>query len=535
MSFAQVLSTYFTLNCLVVLSFIALRLWWFSTQRKKLTRASVHLKLHYWIISGIVLITVMHPFFPKAEIFRPAAKVWAAPSYKTFPKEYAKGQKGFFIVPSSVGPIGLRTDEVALVLGLIAAIITLIASFRIFRDIKALIVIRRQSFSIRSLGSVNILLNDNIQVPFSSWLPGRTDIVIPSALVSKFQDFKIAVAHELQHHRQGDTKWVYVIWVLKVLCAANPFVYLWSRWISEIQEFACDETLVDQKKVESQQYARCLVEVAQTANKQKYIPVCATGLVFLIERNLLKRRIERMLTMESVKSGRSINYVFGLVVASLMVGVAYASSGFIQDRRVSMEEAQRLALKVQQGTVFPIVVNDLVLKQLNRYIGTPEGRVFMRAALQRLESYRGIIEPKINGYRVPTELLAVPITESGYRNLSQSESSTQGKAAGLWQFIPETARVYGMQVDDEKDERLDVPLATDSALRYLLSNHYRFNDWHLSLLAYNMGEEAVQKGIYATGRRNAWDLIRAGFEGDKDYLPKLMAAILIMKNPETLK
>ena len=90
-------------------------------------------------------------------------------------------------------------------------------------------------------------------------------------------------------------------------------------------------------------------------------------------------------------------------------------------------------------------------------------------------------------------------------------------------------------MNNKVDDRLDVALLTDAAMRYLQANNLRFNDWHLSALAFNYGEGNVQKGMEATGSRDAWTLIRNGHEGDKDYLPKLMAAILIMKNPESVQ
>jgi hypothetical protein len=394
---------------------------------------------------------------------------------------------------------------------------------------------KRKSFLIKQVGRVRILINDEIQVPFSYWLPGQANIVIPSDLVGRREDYKMAIAHEIQHHRHGDTRWVYVMWGLKLVCIINPAIHFWNRWISEIQEFACDETLVDQNKVESQAYARCLVEVAQTAIDQKHVPVCATGLTFLVERNLLKRRIERMFSKSSTRIGRSISVAVGLLLASIMGATAYASKGLVQDRRVNMAQAKAMAVRAQSETGFPVVVNDLVLKQLNRYIGTPEGREFMRDSLARMENYKTVIGDYLLKYGVPVEIMAVPIIESGYQNLTEGQSNTSMKAAGLWQFIPQTARNYGLRVDGQKDERLDVGLNTDAAMRYLQSNNLRFKDWHLSALAYNMGENAVQKGMDAVGSRDAWTLIRNGYEGDKDYLPKLMAAILIMRNPDSVQ
>lgn len=242
-----------------------------------------------------------------------------------------------------------------------------------------------------------------------------------------------------------------------------------------------------------------------------------------------------MLSKSSTRIGRSISISVGLLLASIMGATAVASKGLVQDRRVSMSQAKAMAFRAQSEAGFPVVLNDLVLTQLNRYIGTPEGRDFMRDSLSRMENYRAAIAEHLKKYGIPIEIMAVPIIESGYQNLTEGQSNTSMKAAGLWQFIPSTAINYGLRVDSQKDERLDVGPNTDAAMRYLQSNNLRFKDWHLSVLAYNMGEDTVQKGMSALGSRDAWALIRNGYEGDKNYLPKLMAAILIMKNPDSLQ
>lgn len=242
-----------------------------------------------------------------------------------------------------------------------------------------------------------------------------------------------------------------------------------------------------------------------------------------------------MLGKSSTRIGRPLIISVGVLIASVMTATAFASNGLVQDRRVSFAQAKKMAAQAQSQTGFPVVINDLVLKQLNRYIGTPEGREFMRGSLARMQNYKGTIGSFLAKYNVPNEIMAVPIIESGYQNLTEGQSGTSMKAAGLWQFIPSTARNYGLKVEGKTDERLDVDLNTDAAMRYFTSNTLRFKDWHLSALAYNMGESAVQKGIDATGSRDAWTLIRKGYEGDKDYLPKLMAAILIMQNPDSVE
>jgi hypothetical protein len=241
-----------------------------------------------------------------------------------------------------------------------------------------------------------------------------------------------------------------------------------------------------------------------------------------------------MFSKSSTRMGRPISIAAGLIIALIMGASAYASKGLVQDRRVSLAQAQEMATHAQSDSGFPVVVNERVLKQLNRFIGTPEGRDFMRASLARMETYKGLVGHSLQKYGMPNEIMAVPLIESGYQNLGEREDS-KSHSAGLWQFIPSTARIYGLRVDGQKDERLDPTLNTDAALRYLQANHLRFGDWQLSALAYNMGERALQSAIEAVGSRDAWTVVNKGYENDKDYLAKLMAAILIMRNPESVQ
>ena len=536
MNLAQVLSAYVNLNVLIIIAFFGLSI--FSFFLKKLNtqiESKQELQLHYGLIIFTLCLALIQPLFPQNKVFEPTAKIWSSVSTQNFAKEYQSSKNsGFLIMSNARGVTAVQAHDISSAWSAIGSFILILGFWFTFRDFRRLLKLKRNSFLIKSIGQVHILLNDNIHVPFSYWLPGQSNIVLPASFIGHNENYRMAIAHEIQHHRNGDTRWVYLMWILKLVCIINPAIYLWNRWIAEIQEFACDETLVDRNKVESQAYARCLVEVAQTAIHQKHLPVRATGLMFLIDRNLLYRRIEKMFSKPKVKIRKPIVNIISLIIISLMSIGAFATSGIVQDRRVSLAQANVMAEQAQLSTEFPIVMNDLVLKQLNRFIGTPEGRMFIRSSLDRMETHKAIIQEHIKKYGLPLELLAVPIIESGYQNLSQ-QSNRSSKAAGIWQFIPQTARNFGLRVDKYKDERLDIILLTDAAMRYLQSNHLRFKDWHLSALAYNMGENAVQKVMDSLETRDAWKLIRNGYEGDKDYLPKLMAAILIMKNPESVQ
>lgn len=537
MSLAQALTSYLTLNLLIVIGFCSLL--FFSVicrLTKKCIASQTELKLHYSILIMTLILFAAHPLLPKNEIFTPTAKVWSAKSIKSFGQDFVTPENGGYLaLPTLSGQSAVKAEHISAIWSFLALILIVFGGFVFSRDFLRLVKIRRQSYLVKKIGPVCIFANDEVLVPFSYRLPGQAAVILPSSFLGKHEDYKIAITHELQHHRHGDTKWVYVMWGLKLICVFNPAIYFWNQWISEIQEFACDETLVDQKRVESQVYARCLLEVAEQANNQKYVPVCATGLTFLFERNILKRRIEKMFSVKNQNVGRSISGVTAIVITAMMGFAAYASNGVVQDRRVSMTKAEEMAKKASSQSGFPVVVNDLVLRQLNRYIGTPEGRQFMRDSLMRMQNHKIMVSEHLLKYGVPAEIMAVPLIESGYQNLDESQGHPATNAAGIWQFIPKTARNYGLKVDSEKDERLDVTLLTDAAMRYLQSNNLRFKDWHLSALSYNMGENAVQKGMNALGTRDAWTLIRNGYEGDKDYLPKLMAAILIMNNPDSVQ
>lgn len=244
-----------------------------------------------------------------------------------------------------------------------------------------------------------------------------------------------------------------------------------------------------------------------------------------------------MLSEKRIYLNKRVSILVGVLLTVFLGIGAFASKGLIQDRRVTMIQAKSMLSRAQQGTEFQVVVNDLVLVQLNRYIGTPAGRDFMKKSLQRMQNYRNLVEKYLHKYAVPEEFLAMPIIESGYQNLapSQNPEYPSWRAVGLWQFIASTARNYGLKVDSEVDERLNVEILTDAAMRYLKSNQMRFKDWSLAASAYNMGEENLQKAINEVGSKDAWVLIRRGHEGDKNYLAKLMAAIIIMKNPQSLE
>jgi membrane-bound lytic murein transglycosylase D len=221
-------------------------------------------------------------------------------------------------------------------------------------------------------------------------------------------------------------------------------------------------------------------------------------------------------------------FVFFLIT---FAGTAYASKSFVQDKRITMKEAVELVNSSRSE--ISIEVNDLVLKQLNRYLGTSEGRDFFKKSLARMAIYKPMIERKIILNKLPLELMVVPLVESGYQNLSQ-DPKYKSWGAGIWMFIESTARTYGLRVDQGIDERLNPNLLTDAGLKYFQANYGLFSDWKLSILAYNMGEKNVLRAMKELNTTDAWVIIRSGRENDRDYLARVIAAIIIYKNQNLL-
>lgn len=89
-------------------------------------------------------------------------------------------------------------------------------------------------------------------------------------------------------------------------------------------------------------------------------------------------------------------------------------------------------------------------------------------------------------------------------------------------FVKPTAKNYGLKINKKTDQRLNIELSTNAALKYLKHLHNEFKDWHLAIIAYNMGEFGVKKSI------------RNGRKLNKEYLTKVMAVIIIMKKEKAL-
>ena len=157
----------------------------------------------------------------------------------------------------------------------------------------------------------------------------------------------------------------------------------------------------------------------------------------------------------------------------------------------------------------------------------------MAIYLERMDRYDDMITTKLAEREMPQELIYLAMIESGFDPKAKSPVS----ASGLWQFMGATGRQYGLTVTKKVDERNDPSLATDAALSYLDDLHERFGSWYLAFAAYNSGEGRVARVMKSTlGRATGTDADFYRIAGrlpkeTRDYVPKMIAAARIAKNP----
>jgi membrane-bound lytic murein transglycosylase D len=155
---------------------------------------------------------------------------------------------------------------------------------------------------------------------------------------------------------------------------------------------------------------------------------------------------------------------------------------------------------------------------------TVEGYHDSEDILGRAAIYFPIFEHYLKLYNLPESLKYLPIVES---SLKPDAVSPIG-AAGLWQFIPSTARLYGLTVNDKLDERLDPHKSTEAAVRMLAALYEQFNDWGLALAAYNCGSGRVRKALRYSQGNDYWALQGQLPMESQRYIPRFIAAAYLM-------
>ncbi len=174
-------------------------------------------------------------------------------------------------------------------------------------------------------------------------------------------------------------------------------------------------------------------------------------------------------------------------------------------------------------TLIPIQFNAQIKRSIELY--TKERRRLLRYMLNLADLYFPTVEESLDRHGLPIELKYIAIIES---SLNPTAVSPRG-AAGMWQFMLATGKIYGLQINSLVDERLDLEKSTDAACRYFKDMYRLYGDWLLSIAAYNCGSGNVNKAIrQAGGKRDFWSIYPYLPRETRNYIPLFIGAYYAM-------
>lgn len=197
-----------------------------------------------------------------------------------------------------------------------------------------------------------------------------------------------------------------------------------------------------------------------------------------------------------------------------------------EEQNVNPEDVANLEV-AKSSIDFSFDTNPLIQQFINYYQG--RGRSTMESGIRRSGQFMKMARKIFREEGVPEDITWLGQVESAWRPRAQSWAA----ASGLWQFIPGTGQTYGLRQTAWVDERNSFEKATRASARYLkdLANHYN-GDWQLAMAAYNTGQGNVDRAIARAGKRSFWAIYPYIAQETRNYVPNILATILIAKNPE---
>ncbi len=198
------------------------------------------------------------------------------------------------------------------------------------------------------------------------------------------------------------------------------------------------------------------------------------------------------------------------------------------DQNPPEDPGQTLALQ-EPVYDFPVVENEKVRYYVDYYTG--RARKTFKIWLERSGRYLPMMREIFAEAGLPKDLAYLAMVESGFNDKAYSWAH----AVGPWQFIESTGRRYGLKNDWWHDERRDPEKATRAAAHFLSDLYKSFDgDWYLAVPSYNAGPGKLRQAVKRYKTRDFWELSRGKYlkAETKNYLPKLLAVILIAKQPE---
>ena len=177
----------------------------------------------------------------------------------------------------------------------------------------------------------------------------------------------------------------------------------------------------------------------------------------------------------------------------------------------------------------PVRLDPRVVRYLEFYKSDRRGRAIMTSWLRKEGRWKPLFEDALRRARLPLGLLYISMIESGFDPLDRSHAG----AVGLWQFMPEGGRIYGLREDYWVDERRNPEKATEAFAHYIGDLKERFGAWPLTLAAFNAGYGAVLRAMQKYNTNDYWELCKHedGLPWETTlYVPKAMAVAIVGEN-----
>ncbi len=177
----------------------------------------------------------------------------------------------------------------------------------------------------------------------------------------------------------------------------------------------------------------------------------------------------------------------------------------------------------------PVRLDQRVVTYLKFYRDSPRGRTTAAIWARTSGRFVSAMKAELRRAKLPADLVWLSMIESSHNPTAKSGAG----ALGLWQFMPESARMYGLTVDAWVDERRDPARSTEAAVRFLSDLHQRFGNWELAMGAYNMGYAGMSRAIAKYNTNDFWTLARleSGIPWETTlYVAKISALAIVMNN-----
>ena len=234
-------------------------------------------------------------------------------------------------------------------------------------------------------------------------------------------------------------------------------------------------------------------------------------------------------------SGTLSLFALTMFVISLAAGVGQSAAPFVGPLPLPWAQTNRASTKQPTfGILLPssfrrsLMQADEKVRFWMHHFTSGEGRESFQSALERGQVYKRMIQNTLIRHGVPTSFYYLPLIESAYKQ----DAETEKNMVGLWQLASPTGSRFGLDIDDEIDERLDPQRSTQAAARYLHLLYRRFRSWTLVAAAYNVGENRLLRAIHAGHTHDFWSLARRGLIPieTQRFVPQFLAAVVLGEN-----